>query len=58
MKLCVRKELLHRLAHRGDVGEVELQENGLLSRLSLQLRDRRVRFGRAARGKVDLCVMA
>ena len=57
IKLYVRKELLRRLAHRGDVGEVELQEDGLLSRLSLELRDRRVRFGCAACGEVNLCVM-
>jgi hypothetical protein len=58
VKLCVRKELLRGPAHREDVGEVELQEDGLLSRLGLQLRDRSVRFGRAARGEVDLCVVA
>jgi hypothetical protein len=56
-KSCVREELLSRLAHRGYVREIELQENGLLSRLLFQLRDCRVRFGRAAGGQVDLCVM-
>lgn len=56
-KACVREELLSRLAHRGYVRKIELQENGLLSRLLLQLRNRRVRFGRAACGQVDLCVM-
>ena len=34
-----------------------MQEDGLLSRLSPQVRDRRLRFGRAPCSEVNLCVV-
>ena len=53
----VREKLLRSFAYRRYVGEVQLQEDRLLSRHTLQLCDRSVRFDRAARRKVDLCVV-
>ena len=53
----IREELFRRCTDCKKIRKVELQENGLLPRLVLQLSDRLVRLLGAARREVNRCVV-